>query len=89
MINVLLPCGVEGGTPGPTHLSYLVGFVAVSYLGNIACWPRAKLVVIAPSPYNLKQIKGWGSGCTAQAGLAEFSTVVRKQAAGPSANGLM
>ena len=58
MNGVELPCGVEEGTFGPTHISYLVGFVAVSYLDNIAWWPRAKLVMVAPSPYNLKKIKG-------------------------------
>ena len=56
-----------------TYRTYLVGCVFVSYLGNIAWWYWAKLRLIAPSPYNLEKIKGRGSGCTAQAGLAEFS----------------
>ena len=73
MIIVLLPLGVEEGTHGPTHISYLVGCAFVSYLDNIACWPWAKLGLISPSPYNLKYVKGRGSGCTAQAGLAKFS----------------
>ena len=37
---------------------HLVGCVFVSYLGNIAWWPWAKIVLVAPSPCNLQTIKG-------------------------------
>ena len=59
MVNdVVLPLGVEGVTPGPPHISYLVGCVFVSYLCDIAWWPWAKLGLIVLSPYNLEKIKG-------------------------------
>ena len=89
MSGIVFPSGVEEGTHGPTHISYLIGCVFVSYLDNTAWWHRAKFIVLPPPHITWKGLRVEEVGVLPRLVWPSFPSVMYEQAAGPSAIGLI